>query len=67
MLDNLIQTLPVHRHSELHQQLQFLDRVIDEHYTLPEDRALARIADPQGLGGSVGVQAATDGTEKVSQ
>ena len=67
MLENLIQTLPAHRHLELCQQLQFLDRVIDEHYTLPEDRALARIADPQGLGGSVGVQAATDGTEKVSQ
>ena len=58
MLDNLTQTLPPHRHPELRKQLELLDRSIDEHYTFAEDRALARIPDPQGLGGSVGVQAA---------
>ncbi|MGB5218987.1 MAG: DUF2254 domain-containing protein [Smithella sp.] len=59
MLENLMQTLPPHRHAELHKQLELLDRAIEKHYTFAEDRALARIADPQGLGGSLGVQAAT--------
>jgi uncharacterized membrane protein len=58
MLENLIQTLPPHRHPELRKQLELLDSGIDGHYALAYDRALARIPDPQGLGGSVGVQAA---------
>lgn len=58
MLENLMYTLPQHRHTELLQQLQLLDREIDGHYQFAEDRALARIADPQGLGGAVGMQAA---------
>jgi len=57
MLVNLVQTLPSHRHAELRQQLHLLDRVIEAHYTLPEDLAMARTPDPQGLGGSLGVQA----------
>jgi len=56
MLENLVQTLPPHRHAELRQQLELLDRAIEGHYALPEDRALARIPDPQGLGGALGVQ-----------
>ncbi len=56
MLENLTQTLPPHRHAELRQQLELLDRTIGGHYEFPEDRALARIADPQGLGGALGVQ-----------
>jgi hypothetical protein len=60
MLENLMQTLPPHRHSELRKQLELLDREIEEHYTSAEDRALARIPDPQGLGGSLGVQAAIE-------
>ncbi len=59
MLENLMHTLPPHRHPELRKQLDYLDREIDAHYKLDEDRALARIADPQGLGGSVGVHPAT--------
>jgi len=31
---------------------------IDGHYSFPEDRAIARIPDSQGLGGTLGVQAA---------
>ncbi len=58
MLENLIHTLPPHRHPELRKQLEMLDRTIEGHYAFAEDRALARIADPQGLGGSVGVQPA---------
>jgi len=60
MLDNLMQTLPPHRHAELRQQLALLDRVIDGQYAFPEDRAIARIPDPQGLGGALGVQAAPE-------
>jgi uncharacterized membrane protein len=55
MLENLMKTLPPHRHAELRQQLELLDRTIERSYAFPEDRALARIADPQGLGGSLGV------------
>jgi len=55
MLENLILTLPPLRHGALRQQLELLDRVIDEHYSLPEDRAIARIPDPQGMGGAAGV------------
>ena len=58
MLENLMQTLPPHRHAELSQQLELLNRTVEEHYSLPEDRVLAHIPDSQGLGGSVGVQAA---------
>jgi hypothetical protein len=47
MLENLMQTLPPHRHAELRQQLDLLDRVIERQYALPEDRAIARMPDPQ--------------------
>jgi uncharacterized membrane protein len=56
MLENLVQTLPPHRHAELRQQLELLDRTVEGSYEFPEDRALARIPDPQGLGGALGVQ-----------
>jgi uncharacterized membrane protein len=58
MLENLMHTLPPHRHAELQQQLGLLDRTIEGQYSFPEDRELARLPDPQGLGGSVGMQAA---------
>jgi uncharacterized membrane protein len=58
MLENLMQTLPPHRHAELRQQLELLDRTVEEHYSFPEDRVLAHIPDSQGLGGSLGVEAA---------
>jgi uncharacterized membrane protein len=60
MLENLVQTLPPHRHAELRQQLELLDRVIEGQYAFPEDRAIARLPDPQGLGGALGVQAAPE-------
>jgi len=56
MLENLMQTLPAHRHVALKEQLDFLDRTIEKHYAFPEDRMMARIADPQGLGGALGMQ-----------
>jgi len=51
MLENLMDTLPQFRHAELRQQLDLLDREIEGHYQFAEDRTLARIPDPQGLGG----------------
>lgn len=60
LLENLLQTLPPHRHAELRHQLALLDRAIDERYTFPEDRAIARCPDAQGLGGAVGLQAISD-------
>ena len=60
MLENLMQTLPVHRHAELRQQLALLDRTVEGFYKLPEDLALARIPDSQGLGGALGVQAMSE-------
>jgi len=50
MTENLIQTLPAIRHAALRQQLNLLDRAIESAYEFPEDLALARIADSQGLG-----------------
>jgi hypothetical protein len=60
MLENLVQTLPPHRHAELRKQLELLDRAIEGHYPFPEDRAIARIPDPQGLGGALGVEAVNE-------
>jgi len=62
MLENLMQTLPPHRHAELRQQLELLDRTIEEHYSFPEDLLLARMPDSPGLGGSLGGQAAIETT-----
>ena len=56
MLENLMQTLPPHRHAELSKQLELLDRTIEAHYSFPEDLAIARTPDSQGLGGTLGVQ-----------
>ena len=60
MLENLMQTLPPHRHAELRQQLELLDRTIEGHYAFAEDRTLAPIPDSQGLGGALGVPAAIE-------
>jgi uncharacterized membrane protein len=54
MIDNLIQTLPAQCHPSLQQQLSLLDRDITQNFPYPEEVALARIADSQGLGGRSG-------------
>jgi len=56
MIENLLQTLPPHRHAELRLQLELLDRTVESRYEFEEDRALARIGDAQGLGGALGLQ-----------
>ncbi len=60
MLENLLQTLPSHRHAELSLQLELLDRTIEGHYSFPEDLAIARTPDSQGMGGALGVQRVID-------
>ena len=57
MLDNLVASLPDYRHPPLTEERERLDQVIETSYSLPEDRALARIPDSQGLGGSSGARA----------
>jgi uncharacterized membrane protein len=54
MIENLVQTLPAHRHAALLGELDLLDREIARIFIYPEDLALAHIADPQGLGGHSG-------------
>jgi len=54
MIENLVQTIPEHRHAALLQQLSLLDREIERTFPYREDLALARIADAQGLGGHSG-------------
>jgi len=52
LLDNLVSSLPPYRHEVLNQQIKRLDSSIESLYPIPEDLALARIPDSQGLGGS---------------
>jgi uncharacterized membrane protein len=52
MLENLMATLPPERHPALQQELDTLDQLLPDYYKLPQDLALARIADSQGLGGA---------------
>ncbi len=54
MIENLVQTLPSHRHAALQLELNLLDREIAKNFPYAEEQALARIADTQGLGGHSG-------------
>jgi uncharacterized membrane protein len=56
MIENLVQTLPGNRHPALQKELQLLDRAIEELFRYPEDLALARVGDAQGLGGASGIE-----------
>ena len=53
-IENLLQTLPARHHPALFEELGLLDREIERHFTYPEDRMLAHVADTQGLGGHRG-------------
>jgi len=50
LIENLVSSLPRHRHRALLDERDRLDRVLETLYPLPADLALARIADTQGLG-----------------
>jgi uncharacterized membrane protein len=52
MLQNLARTVPERRRPSVDREMRLLDLTVDASFALPEDRELARIADPQGLGGS---------------
>jgi uncharacterized membrane protein len=56
MIENLIHTLPKHRHAILLRELELLDRDVEKNFIHPEDRALARLGDSQGLGGASGAE-----------
>jgi uncharacterized membrane protein len=56
MLEDLTVSLPAHRHAALRREMELLDRTLPGLYPLPEDLALARVPDPQGLGGSSGTR-----------
>jgi uncharacterized membrane protein len=51
MIENLVRTLPSCRRETLLRQLSLLDREVERIFTYPEELALARVADAQGLGG----------------
>jgi uncharacterized membrane protein len=51
MIEDLVASLPERRHPPLRQELRLLDQTIDRLYLMPEDQALARASDMQGLGG----------------
>lgn len=52
MLVNLLEILPELRRPILRQELDLLDRTLERIHVFPEDLALARVPDRQGLGGS---------------
>jgi hypothetical protein len=54
MIDNLLETLPAHRHRALQEELELLDRDIKRNFSYSEDVLLAHVADSQGLGGHSG-------------
>jgi uncharacterized membrane protein len=56
MLENLIQTLPEDRTVLLRQELELLRRSAERFFAEPEDRALARESDFQGVGGQTRTQ-----------
>jgi uncharacterized membrane protein len=51
MIENLKETLPEHRNDKLQIELSLLDREAERLFRYPEELALARIGDSQGLGG----------------
>jgi uncharacterized membrane protein len=57
MFDNLIASLPQHRHQALEEERHRLDQMLEPLYAVRDDLALARIPDSQGLGGSSGARA----------
>ena len=54
MLDDVGRALPEYRRPSIETELMLLDRAIEVAYVNAEDRALARVPDVQGLGGSPG-------------
>jgi uncharacterized membrane protein len=53
MIKNLLEILPIFRQHALQNELELLNRTLEKLYPFPEDLALARQSDLQGLGGAV--------------
>ena len=51
MIGDLTGSLPAYRHTALNEQLRLLDCDAAREFSHPEELALARVADSQGLGG----------------
>ena len=66
MLNNLIQTLPEERAVLLRKERELLHRAAERFFTDPEDRALADVADFQGVGGTHGANHADRPAEEVT-
>jgi hypothetical protein len=54
MIENVLPSLPESRTAAVRHQQELLDRTVENVYVFPEDMALARIPDSQGLGGAAG-------------
>jgi uncharacterized membrane protein len=54
MIQNLLQSLPAHCQPALRQELSLLEREIERNFSFPEELALAKVPDTQGLGGRSG-------------
>jgi uncharacterized membrane protein len=61
LLDNLVASLPRVRHAALEEERLRLDRALVSLYPKPDDLALARIADFQGLGGQTRIDRSVGG------
>ena len=59
MFDDLTASLPAYRRHALDQESRGLTRMIESLYAVPDDAALARLPDLQGLGGSSGARSST--------
>ena len=59
MFDDLTASLPAYRHHALDQESRGLTQMLESLYAVPEDLALARLPDLQGLGGSSGARSST--------
>jgi uncharacterized membrane protein len=56
MIENLLLTLPDHRHEELRLQTELLGRAVKKAFENPEELTLGTTADSQGLGGHSAVR-----------
>ena len=52
MIMNLLQNLSESRLTALRKELELLDRTLERYHTFPEELALSRVPDTQGLGGA---------------
>jgi uncharacterized membrane protein len=66
MLENLIQTLPAERTELLRQELELLRRSAERFFTEPEDCAMAKISDFQGVGGKQGRSKTNHNADKAT-